>query len=62
MENKSFLMKVLPWLLIIFGFLNLNLFQGYVGLACMVIGITMLIERIWPEKWDNENKSSNSVG
>ena len=55
-------MKVLPWLLIIFGFLNLNLFQGYVGLACMVIGITMLIERIWPEKWDNENKSSNSVG
>lgn len=61
MENRSFLMKVLPWLLIIIGFLTLNMFQGYVALVCMVIGIVMLIERVWPEKWDDENKNNNTV-
>ena len=61
MEKKSLLMKVLPWLLIIFGLLTLNMFQGYVALACMVIGITMLIERVCPEKWDEENKNSNTA-
>jgi hypothetical protein len=54
-------MKAMPWLLIVFGFLTLNMFQGYVALACMVIGIVMIIERIWPEKWDDDNKNSNSV-
>ena len=61
MKNRFFLMKAMPWLLIVFGFLTLNMFQGYVALACMVIGIVMIIERIWPEKWDNDNKNSNSV-
>ena len=27
----------------------------------IVFGIVMIIERIWPEKWDNDNKNSNSV-
>ena len=54
MERRSFLMKALPWLLIVFGFFTLNMFQGYLALACMVIGIVMLIERIWPEKWGEE--------
>ena len=45
-------MKLMPWLLIVFGFLTLNMFQGYLALACMLIGIVMLIERIWPEKWE----------
>lgn len=55
MEKKnSFLMKVLPLLLILFGFLTLDMFQGYVGLACMLIGIVMLIERVWPEKWGDD--------
>ena len=27
----------------------------------MVIGIVMLIERKWPEKWDAENKNSNTA-
>ena len=53
MMNKLF-MKVLPWLLIIFGFLTLNMFQGYLALTCMVIGIVMLIEQVWPEKWGSE--------
>lgn len=44
-------MKAMPWLLIVFGFFTLNMFQGYLALACMVIGIVMLIERVWPENW-----------
>jgi len=47
-------MKILPLILIFLGFLTLNMFQGYFALACMVIGIVMLIERIWPEKWGEE--------
>ena len=62
MEKKhGLLMKVLPWLLIVFGFLTLNMFQGYLALSCMVIGIVMLIERVWPEKWGDENINCNSV-
>jgi len=47
-------MTLLPWLLIVFGFFTLNMFNGIIAGACMVVGITMLIERIWPEKWDYE--------
>ena len=54
MENRSLLMKAMPWLLIVFGFFTLNMFQGYLALACMVIGIVMKIERVWPEKWGKE--------
>ena len=48
------MMKLLPWLLIAFGFLTLNMFQGIIAVACMVTGIVMLIERRWPEKWSDE--------
>ena len=61
MEKRSFSMKVLPWLLIIFGFLTLNMFQGFVAMTCMVIGIVMLIERVWPEKWNHENELNNTA-
>ena len=61
MKKRSLKMKVLPWLLIMFGFLTLNMFQGYLAITCMVIGIVMLIERKWPEKWDAENKNSNTA-
>ncbi len=54
-------MRTLPWLLIVFGFLTLNMFQGFVAITCMVIGIVMLIERVWPEKWNDENKNRNTV-
>lgn len=46
----------MPVLLIVFGFLTLDMFQGYVAIAFMVIGIVMIIERIWPEKWDSDNE------
>ena len=61
MKNNSFLMKAMPLLLIVLGFLTLDMFQGYVAFACMLIGIVMLIERIWPEKWSDEKKNNNTV-
>ena len=51
MENKSFLMKAMPWLLIVFGFLSLAILPAPISFICMFIGIVMLFERIWPEKW-----------
>ena len=51
MKTNSIFMTFLPWLLIVFGFFTLGMFQGYIAITCMVIGITMLLERIWPEKW-----------
>ena len=51
---KVNLLKAMPWLLIVLGFLTLNMFQGYVSIICMVIGIVMLLERRWPEKWGDE--------
>ena len=38
----------------VFGFLTLNMFQGVIAMTCMVIGVVMLIERKWPEKWDTD--------
>ena len=56
LKEKSvvILLDVYPWLLIVFGFLTLNMFPGYLALACMVIGIVILIERVWPEKWGDD--------
>ncbi len=53
--ERSKKMKALPWLLILFGFLTVERFQGFVAVTCMVIGIVMLVVRIWPEKWGTED-------
>ena len=53
-QTKTWKMRLLPWLLIAIGIYTLDMFQGYVALACMVIGVTMIIESIWPEKWGNK--------
>ena len=55
MKKRSFLLTVLPWLLIVFVFFFLNMVQGFISITCMVIGIVMLIERRWPEKWGDES-------
>lgn len=47
-------MRLLPWLLIVIGFLMLSQFDGFISITCFVIAITMLIERKWPEKWGSE--------
>ena len=57
MEKRGWLIKAMPWMLIFWGFLTLNKFEGYLALTCMVIGIVMLIERRWPERWGNVKDS-----
>ena len=52
--RKEIILKALPWLLIIAGLYALTLLPAIIGGACMVIGITMLLNRIWPEKWGEE--------
>ena len=52
--NKEMKMKALPWVLIVGGFYSLIKLPAVVAGALMVIGITMLIERRWPEQWDEE--------
>lgn len=45
-------MKIMPYLLIIIGillllFLDLPIPAG----ACVLIGLVMIFDKIWPEKW-----------
>lgn len=51
------LKRFLPILLILLGlYLLLWMGQAPVAGVCMVIGIVMILERIWPEKWGSEQK------
>ena len=54
MGKKGLSMTLLPWLLIALGFFTLTMLQGVIAITCMVIGIVMLIERRWPEKWEDK--------
>ena len=46
--------KAMPWLLILGGFFTLNMLPIFVGGACIIAGLVMIIEQLWPEKWDIE--------
>ena len=48
-------MSLLSWLLILFGLSMLNMFGGVFSGACIVIGVVMMIECRWPEKWGDAN-------
>ncbi len=61
MKKNGLLMKAMPLLLIIIGFFTLDMFQGFIALTCMVIGIVMIIERIWPERWGDESVNNNTA-
>lgn len=56
--TKETKMKLIPWLLIFGGFYSLIMMPAVIAGGCIVVGITMLIERRWPEKW---GASSNSI-
>lgn len=56
LENRA-----TPWIMILFGFYSLNILPYMAGLAFMVLGIVMLIERRWPEKWGDEKDSEAAV-
>ena len=49
--------RMLPYVLILIG-LILLLFAGQAIPAgvCFLLGIVMIIERIWPEKWGSDEK------
>ena len=50
-------MKLRAWCLIILGlFLLFYLGMAQIAGVCLLIGIVMIIEKIWPEKWGTENK------
>ena len=50
MKNEK-LMKAMPWLLIFGGFYALTILPPVVAGGCMVVGITVLLNQVWPEKW-----------
>ena len=54
--SKEMKMRLLPWLLIFVGFYLLSFLPWMISCACMILGIVMLIERRWPEKWGTEEK------
>lgn len=52
MEIKSSLLKrMMPVILIVFGFLSLSRIEPMIGFGSIFLGIVMFIERKWPEKW-----------
>ena len=55
--NKSNSSKTTLWalLLFLFGLLALAVEQGVPAIICFIIGIVMLLEQRWPEKWGEEN-------
>lgn len=58
MMNKTF-KSLSPYFLLIFGlFLLLFINQPIPAGVCFLIGVVMIIERKWPEKWGNESISS----
>lgn len=51
--------KVTPFLLVLLGFIVLAYNgQAIVAGALMVIGITIILNWIWPEKWGEEENCS----
>ena len=54
MKNER-LVKVIPYLLILGGYFFLNRLPWMFALGCILVGIIMLIEQVWPEKWGDEN-------
>ena len=43
--------RMMPVFLIVFGFLSLSRIEPMIGFSSILLGIVMLIERRWPEKW-----------
>ncbi len=51
--------RIIPYILILIGLLLL-FFVGQEILAgvCFLIGIVVLLERIWPEKWGSDGENA----
>lgn len=44
--------KARPYLIILLGLLLLFFNQPYLSGACIILGIVMILEKIWPETWE----------
>lgn len=53
-KRNEKMMKAMPWLLIFGGFFALTILPAIVAGGCILLGIIMLIEKLWPEEWSNE--------
>ena len=53
--NKRLNRKSLLWLQIFSGLYSLVKLSAVFAGGLMVVGITMLIEREWPEQWGTDN-------
>ncbi len=50
------LKKFLPYFLILLGFFLLFIMSQAVSAGiCFLIGVVMIINSMWPEKWDKDN-------
>lgn len=47
--SKKIFRVLFPWFLILFGLFSLDLFMGIPGGVAIILGITMLIDRVLPE-------------
>ena len=54
---KPIYIKFLPYLIIILGlFLLYKMNQPVPAGICILLGVVMIIERIWPEEWGKDKK------
>ena len=51
---KGLRVQLMPLALIALGFVMLNFLPAFIAGTFMVIGIVMIIECKWPEKWGSE--------
>lgn len=58
MIKSESLKKAMPWLFILGGVYTLVATKlPIVSGLLLVVGITLLIEKIWPEEWGESNKT-----
>ena len=53
MKQNALLSHALPWLLILAGLYVLNILPVFIGGGLIILGIVMLVERRWPEQWED---------
>lgn len=49
-SSKKVLSRIFPWLLLLVGLFSLNLFKGVPGGVLLILGVTILVDRIMPAK------------
>ena len=54
---NTVLKKLSPYLVILLGMFTLFFIgQAEVAFGCFILGIILIIERFWPEKWGEDSR------